>query len=200
MSNADPRLVSRGLALQVLYEIDCAGHPATKVVESYSNITIPADDARSSAYMSLLAFYDEAIEAPPADEDYVLTEVAYRPSSRIYQRLKYLVDGILDTQDLLDEVINRHATEWPSDQLAIIDRNILRIALYEAILGPRLVPIEVAINEAVELAKLFGAENSPKFINGVLGVVAENRHDLRDELRSLLKARTSIDDQNLMMP
>ena len=69
----------------------------------------------------------------------------------------------------LDRVIAKYAPEWPVDQLAIIDRNVLRLALFE--LGSRTPtrPAKVVINEAVELAKRFGSDNSPRFINGVLG-------------------------------
>ena len=79
-----------------------------------------------------------------------------------------LVEGVLGCQASLDEIIAKHAPEWPVDQLAIVDRNILRIALYELQSNPD-VPIKVAINEAVELAKTFGSDTAPRFINGVLG-------------------------------
>ncbi len=67
-------------------------------------------------------------------------------------------------------MIGRHATAWPIGQLPVIDRNLLRIAIFE-ILFNKETPRKVAINEAVELAKTFGGENSPKFVNGVLGSV-----------------------------
>ena len=71
----------------------------------------------------------------------------------------------------LDEEIQRHAPSWPVAQLAVVDRNILRIAIYEMRIGKE-VSVQVAINEAVELAKHFGGESSPRFVNGVLGTVA----------------------------
>ena len=71
----------------------------------------------------------------------------------------------------IDRSIHKHAPAWPVDQIAIIDRNILRLAIYE-ILFDNKVPVKVAINEAIELAKTFGSENSAKFINGVLGSVS----------------------------
>ncbi len=81
---------------------------------------------------------------------------------------RQLVLGVLAGQAELDALIKRFAPEWPVDQLAIIDRNILRLALYELLsLGD--VPIKVAINEAVELAKLYGSDSAPRFVNGVLG-------------------------------
>ncbi len=79
-----------------------------------------------------------------------------------------LVQGVIGHQDEFDSIIKKHAPEWPVDQLAIIDRNILRIALFELQYVAD-VPIKVAINEAVELAKVFGSDTAPRFVNGVLG-------------------------------
>ena len=79
-----------------------------------------------------------------------------------------LVQGVLNHLKELDGLITRFAPEWPVDQLAIVDRNVLRLALYELLnLGD--VPVKVAINEAVELAKTYGSESAPRFVNGVLG-------------------------------
>jgi N utilization substance protein B len=81
-----------------------------------------------------------------------------------------LVSGVVANIQSLDDTISRFATAFPVDQLAPMDRNILRLALFE-ILVDKKVPPKVAINEAVELAKEFGADTAPKFINGVLGSV-----------------------------
>jgi transcription antitermination protein NusB len=81
-----------------------------------------------------------------------------------------LVSGVVDNTQLLDETIGRFAKAFPVDQLAVMDRNILRLALFEITITKE-VPPKVAINEAVELAKEFGADTTPKFINGVLGAV-----------------------------
>ena len=80
-----------------------------------------------------------------------------------------LVRGVLKEQVALDEKIQPIAPDWPIDQIARIDRNILRIGVYELLHQADLVPPKVAINEAVELAKAFGSDNSSKFVNGVLG-------------------------------
>lgn len=80
-----------------------------------------------------------------------------------------LVKGVLDKQSDLDGNIQPLAPEWPIEQIARIDRNILRLGLYELLYRSEQVPPKVAINEAVELAKAFGSDNSSKFINGVLG-------------------------------
>ena len=69
-------------------------------------------------------------------------------------------------------MIQRHAPEWPIDQMAVVDRNVLRIAIYEFRVA-HLTPLKVAINEAIELAKTFGSDSAPRFVNGVLGALAE---------------------------
>lgn len=79
-----------------------------------------------------------------------------------------LVQGVQNHREQLDAIIRKHAPEWPVDQLAVVDRNILRMALYE-LRHANDVPIKVAINEAVELAKMFGSDTAPRFVNGVLG-------------------------------
>ncbi|NLX09463.1 MAG: transcription antitermination factor NusB [Chloroflexi bacterium] len=87
------------------------------------------------------------------------------------QLASHLVAGVLEHRKQLDVLIHRYAPEWPLDQIAIIDRNILRIAIFELTVEHE-VPVKVAINEAVELAKTFGAESTPRFVNGVLGTLA----------------------------
>lgn len=83
-----------------------------------------------------------------------------------------LLDGILAKQQELDLVIEKAAPEWPIDRISPVDRNILRLGLYELLFADRKeVPAKVAINEAIELAKQFGGENSSRFVNGVLGAV-----------------------------
>ena len=82
-----------------------------------------------------------------------------------------LVSGVLDHREEIDEVIRQKAPAWPLEQVAVIDRNTLRLAIHEILINNR-VPVRAAINEAVELAKSFGGESSPKFVNGVLGSVS----------------------------
>ena len=97
-----------------------------------------------------------------------------------------LVMGVLDNQTELDEHIRPLAPEWPLEQIARIDRSILRLGLYELLHRAEQVPPKVAINEAVELAKAFGSDNSSKFINGVLGTayrtLVEGTTDARTEV------------------
>lgn len=80
-----------------------------------------------------------------------------------------LVTGVLKEQKAIDEKIQPIAPDWPIEQIARVDRNILRIGVYELLNQGKIVPPKVAINEAVELAKAFGSDNSSKFVNGVLG-------------------------------
>lgn len=83
--------------------------------------------------------------------------------------IKNLISGVTTNVASLDETLGPIAPEWPIDQIARIDRSILRLGLYELLHCADHVPPKVAINEAVELAKAFGSDNSSKFINGVLG-------------------------------
>ncbi len=85
--------------------------------------------------------------------------------------VRELVSKVIQNKGKIDRHIQRFATAWPIEQIPIIDRNILRLAIFE-ILFDNNVSIKVAINEAVELAKKFGSDNSPKFVNGVLGSVS----------------------------
>lgn len=88
-----------------------------------------------------------------------------------------IVLGVLPIINELDTIIARHAPEWPLDQVAAIDRNILRIALWEIAVSNQ-TPIKVAINEAVELGKVFGSDSTPRFVNGVLGSLVLHYHEI----------------------
>ena len=91
---------------------------------------------------------------------------------------RQIIFGVLPLTQALDQLIAKYAPEWPFDQMAAIDRNILRMALWEFAVF-RETPIKVAINEAVELAKLYGSESAPRFINGVLGALADHQHEIQ---------------------
>ena len=97
-----------------------------------------------------------------------------------------IILGVTSIVDKLDNFIAVHAPEWPIDQVAIIDRNIIRIALWEfAVDGST--PIKVAINEAIELSKLYGSDSTPRFVNGVLGSLANRQIELRKEFGHINK-------------
>lgn len=96
----------------------------------------------------------------------------FGPGMEETEFLESLVVGITKKQKIIDEIIEKAAPDWPLDKIAIVDRNVLRLGLYELLFGDRdQVPPKVAINEAIELAKSFGGENSGRFVNGVLGAV-----------------------------
>jgi len=125
--------------------------------------------------VALQTLYEYEFRTQSADTSVDIDEILDRNLARYESAIddKIFVDtivkGVLDKQPDLDAKIQPIAPEWPIDQIARIDRNILRIGLYELLHQSDLVPPKVAINEAVELAKAFGSDNSSKFINGVLG-------------------------------
>ena len=89
-----------------------------------------------------------------------------------YRFLTSMTEGVLENIHELDKIITEFAPSWPVPHMSVIDRNLLRMAIYEITMGSD-TPPKVAINEAVELAKVFGSESSPRFVNGVLGSVME---------------------------
>jgi len=108
------------------------------------------------------------------DLDDVLTRNAaeFAPGTGDFSFMKTLLDTVIQKKNELDDIIEKAAPEWPIDKIATVDRNILRIGLSELLFADRReVPAKVAINEAIELAKNYGGENSSKFVNGVLGAV-----------------------------
>jgi N utilization substance protein B len=96
--------------------------------------------------------------------------------------LRQMVLGTFEYAAALDRFIADSAPEWPVEQLAIVDRTILRLALWEFAVSSE-TPLKVAINEAVEIAKRFGSESSPRFVNGVLGSLADREGDIRRQLQ-----------------
>jgi len=110
------------------------------------------------------AALEERLQDEPMDES--LAEFA-----------RQIVLGVLPIVEKLDDFIAQQAPEWPMDQVAIIDRNILRIALWEfAVSG--ITPIKVAINEAIEMAMIYGSDSTPRFVNGVLGSLATRQDEI----------------------
>ncbi len=95
---------------------------------------------------------------------------------------RQIIFGVLPLTHDLDILIAKYAPEWPLDQIAAIDRNILRIAFWEFAIQME-TPMKVAINEAVELAKLYGSDSTPRFVNGVLGSLARHQEEIRSNLQ-----------------
>ena len=140
------RRLGRALAFQALYEADLAHHSVAQVMDRLT-----------------LATWQEAGELD-YEHELVAGALAYAGE---------LMDGVREQRGEIDGIIQRRATSYPMAQMSAVDRNVLRIGLYESLFGNAKVPLKAAINEAVELAKLFGSETSAKFVNGVLGRAIE---------------------------
>jgi len=128
--------------------------------------------SRSIALQSLFEwdFMDQPDEGLSTVVDANVTEFA--PGLDDTRFTKSLVSGVIEHREKIDSVIEKFAPDWPIEQISIVDRNVLRLGLFELLFGDKdEVPAKVAINEAIELAKMFGGESSGKFVNGVLGSV-----------------------------
>lgn len=143
----------RVLAMQSLYEMDLVQHDIEDIIER-----IRFDDA------ALPASVEEATDEDENEVDDIPQPVADHAIA--------LVQGVAANMAEIDPVIQRAAPQFPVAQLAMVDRNVLRLAIYELHHAPD-VPFKVVINEAVEIAKRFGGPNSGKFVNGVLGTISK---------------------------
>jgi len=128
---------------------------------------------RKARSIALQALYE--IDSVQHDPEEILAHLQSEAdlSEDNFSFARDLVQGVLRYKDKLDAQIQRYAPAWPIAQIAFIDRNILRLAIFEILIDNK-IPVKVAINEAVELAKNFGSDSSSKFINGVLGAVSAN--------------------------
>jgi len=130
-----------------------------------------AGGRRRARAIALQALYevDSAGHEAEAVITRLLGEVALSEPNAAFAR--ELLTGVIKNREKIDHNIRTFAPAWPLEQIPAVDRNILRLAIFEILLDNK-VPVKVAINEAVELAKTFGSDNSPKFVNGVLGSVS----------------------------
>lgn len=128
--------------------------------------------------IALQALYEIDLVSHPAGAviEHLLAEAEME--ARLEDFTRQIVQGVEPLIPRLDSYISEHAPEWPLDQVAVVDRNILRIALWEIAVDDQ-TPIKVAINEAVELAKIYGSDSAPRFVNGVLGSLADRRNEIR---------------------
>ncbi|HTB49126.1 MAG TPA: transcription antitermination factor NusB [Verrucomicrobiae bacterium] len=130
--------------------------------------------------IALQTLYEQEMRADAADLDFDVSKTLKRNISRYKQTvddvafIKRLVNGVSKQAAVLDAKLQPVAPEWPIDQIARMDRIVLRIGLYE-LENEAEIPPKVVINEAVELAKAFGGDNSSKFVNGVLGTLLRER-------------------------
>ena len=179
MSN---RHLSRSIALQALFEWDfCAsleGSPAEALAKAVA-VEDAKKSAKSGAKTSAKKTAKKADAVPSkkrTGEDIsaiIKRDIAeFAPGMSDPSFVETLIKGVVAKKTEIDDIIVKAAPEWPLDKISIVDRNVLRIGLYELIFSDRdEVPAKVAINESIELAKNFGGENSGKFVNGVLGAV-----------------------------
>lgn len=126
---------------------------------------------RKARGIALQALYeiDSAGHSAEAVTERLLAEEKLHEENEDF--IRDVVTGVIRNREKIDRQIKNFATAWPLEQIPVIDRNILRLAIFEILIDNK-VPIKVAINEAIELAKTFGSDSSPKFVNGVLGSVS----------------------------
>jgi N utilization substance protein B len=141
----------------------------------------PRTRARS---LALQVLYEVDIAKHPPADIYKLRLEEMPLSDDLSDFARKIIFGVLPLTETLDEYIAKYAPEWPLDQIAAIDRNILRMALWEFAVYHE-TPLKVAINEAVELAKQYGSDSAPRFINGVLGALAEHQHEIQQAFQNL---------------
>jgi len=126
---------------------------------------------RKARVLALQALYEVDSAGHGAEEVVTRLLAEERLSEENANFTRELVSGVIQNREKIDENIQSFAPAWPIEQIPAVDRNILRLAIFEILLDNK-VPIKVAINEAVELGKIFGSDSSSKFVNGVLGSVS----------------------------
>ena len=149
--------------------------------------------SRSIVLQSLFEWDLNSIEKNMVHETLTRNVDEFAPNKSDTPFMEKLLDGVLGKCTELDLVIEKAAPEWPIDRIAPVDRNILRLGLYELLFSDRSeVPAKVAINEAIELAKQFGGENSSRFVNGVLGAVYKEIGEPGKEEVSRMKKKKEV--------
>jgi len=126
---------------------------------------------RKARILALQALYEVDTAGHKAEEVITLLLAGGELSAENAAFVRGLVSGVIENRVKIDLNIQNFAPAWPVEQIPVVDRNILRLAIFEILLDNK-VPVKVAINEAVELAKTFGSDNSSRFVNGVLGSVS----------------------------
>ena len=136
--------------------------------------------------VALQALYEIDIAGHPMDQvlESRLDESSLDP--KLSEFTIRIVTDVSRLVEILDSFIAEHAPEWPLNQVATIDRNILRMALWEFSVYTQ-TPIKVVINEAVEIAKLYGSDSTPRFVNGVLGSLASRQNEIQQQMQQVLE-------------
>ena len=130
-------------------------------------------ERRRARSLALQALYE--IDSVGRPEEEVIARYGGDLSPEAREFMIQIVHGTLESESEIDVLLEESAPEWPISELAVIDRNILRLAIWELLIWGE-TPLKVAINEAVELAKRFGSDSAPRFVNGVLGTLAGRRN------------------------
>jgi transcription antitermination protein NusB len=150
--------------------------------------------ARSTVLQTLYEWDFGGQEINP-DEAMHRNAAEFAPDAQCGGFMKTLLNGVISKQKDLDDVITSAAPEWPIEKISVMDRNILRIGLFELLFADReQVPPKVAINEAIELAKKFGGETSGKFVNGVLGAVYKEMGEPGKDEKSVDKKPATLEN------
>jgi N utilization substance protein B len=148
----------------------------------------PRTRARS---LALQALYELDLTEHPLEDVLSLRLKDHELDDDLMEFAARLARGVMPLRKQLDQYIAEHAPEWPIEQVSVIDRNLIRMAVWEfAVSGET--PVKVAINEAVELAKRYGSDSSSRFVNGVLGSLAERR----TEIGQALAPNLPVGDEN----
>jgi N utilization substance protein B len=140
----------------------------------------PRTRARS---LALQVLYEVDIANHPPGDIYKSRLEETPLADELSEFARQIIFGVIPLTHTLDQIIAKYAPEWPLDQIAAIDRNILRMALWEFAVYHD-TPVKVAINEAVELAKQYGSDSAPRFINGVLGALADHQHEIQQAIQN----------------
>jgi N utilization substance protein B len=130
--------------------------------------------------LQVLYEYDQTGHPPTLSIDQRLIDEPLEEKLKEFSQA--IIAGVVPIIHRLDEIIARNAPDWPLDQVATIDRNIIRIALWEFAVE-QCTPIKVAINEAIELAKVYGSDSTPRFVNGVLGALTERIVEIQNAFK-----------------
>ena len=133
--------------------------------------------------LALQVLYEVDISNHPPAEVFKMRLEETPLTDELSEFSRQIIFGVLPLVETLDTIIAQYAPEWPLAQIATIDRNILRLACWEFASPTGETPIKVAINEAVELAKLYGSDSAPRFVNGVLGSLADHHQEIRQILQ-----------------
>lgn len=136
------------------------------------------------------------------DEEKIARNISeFGPGLNDNEFIDELYNGVVQKQSIIDEIIEKAAPDWPIDKISIVDRNVLRIGLYELLFSDKKqVPPKVAINEAIELAKSFGGENSGRFVNGVLGAVYKEMGEPDKDYKATKKPQKAFETDPSKFP